>query len=132
MPPYNARSPQNRAKTHRAVLIGVDSYTHEPDLPAVAHSLRLMEEALTAEGTGVLDPGELLILPGPAGVGPGTVDPLEALREIRNAREQVDGLLIVYFAGHGLVRADGTDLHLLFSPSRVIADRHHPFVDALS
>ncbi|MFE7139333.1 substrate-binding domain-containing protein [Streptomyces sp. NPDC057644] len=91
-----------------------------------------MEEALTAEGTGVLDPGELLILPGPTGSGPGTVDPLEALREIRNAREQVDGLLVVYFAGHGLVRADGTDLHLLFSPSRVIADPHHPFVDALS
>ncbi|MFB7401417.1 substrate-binding domain-containing protein [Streptomyces rubiginosohelvolus] len=132
MPPYNARAPQNRAKTHRAVLIGVDSYTHEPDLPAVAHSLRLIEEALTAEGTGVLDPGELFILPGPTGSSPGTVDPLEALREIRNAREQVDGLLVVYFAGHGLVRADGTDLHLLFSPSRVIADPHHPFVDALS
>ncbi|WP_345983412.1 substrate-binding domain-containing protein [Streptomyces sp. DSS69] len=132
MPPYNARSPQNRSKTHRAVLIGVDSYTHEADLPAVARSLRLMAEALTAEGTGVMAPRELVVLPGPNGNGPGTVDSLEVVRALRDAREQVDGLLIVYFAGHGMVRADGTDLHLLFSPSQVIADPHHPFVDALS
>ncbi|MFD3972815.1 substrate-binding domain-containing protein [Streptomyces cyaneofuscatus] len=132
MPPYNARSPQNRSKTHRAVLIGVDSYAYEADLPAVARSLRLMAEALTAEGTGVMAPGELVVLPGPTGSGPGTVDPLEAVRALRDAREQVDGLLVVYFAGHGVVRADGTDLHLLFSPSRVIADPHRPFVDALS
>lgn len=114
------------------MLIGVDSYTHEADLPAVARSLRLMAEALTADGTGVLAPEQLFLLPGPTGSGPGTVDSLEALRKIRDAREQVDGLLVVYFAGHGMVRADGTDLHLLFSPSRVTDDPHHPFVDALS
>ncbi|MCW8220758.1 hypothetical protein H5I60_30160, partial [Streptomyces griseolus] len=50
MPPYDARGEENQGKRHRAVLIGVESYTgSRNDLPAVAANLRLMAEALTAE-----------------------------------------------------------------------------------
>lgn len=134
MPPYNARGEENRAERHRAVLVGVETYTgNRNDLPAVRHSLRLMAEALTAEGTGVLDPADLVIVP-EAGEpdGSGAVHPLQVRAALGAARDEVTGLLIVYFAGHGIVRPDGSDLNLMFTDSRVTRDRHHPFVDTLS
>ncbi|MER5985381.1 substrate-binding domain-containing protein [Streptomyces sp. NPDC001787] len=137
MSPYNTRGAGNRGKRHRAVLIGVDSYDHEIDLPAVTQSLRLMAEALTHVTSGVLDESDLVILPDPAERegSPGAarpVDPFQAHAALRAARDEVDGLLVVYFAGHGIVRSDGSDLHLLFTSSRVTQDPLHPFVDALS
>ncbi|MGW6347004.1 substrate-binding domain-containing protein [Streptomyces sp. NPDC055080] len=139
MPPYNTRSAENRDKQHRAVLIGVDSYEHEIDLPAVAQSLRLMAEALTAPSSGVFDAADVLTFPA-LGEGDGeerpgaarSVDPITVHAALQSARNEVTGLLVVYFAGHGIVRTDGSDLHLLFSPSRITQDRDHPFVDALS
>ncbi|KDQ67492.1 caspase family protein [Streptomyces sp. NTK 937] len=131
MPPYDARGEENQGKRHRAVLIGVESYTgSRNDLPAVAANLRLMTEALTAEGTGVLDPDDLVVVPR-AG-GPAAVDPLVAHAALRAARDEATGLLIVYFAGHAIVRPDGGDLNLMFTASRVTRDRRHPFVDTLS
>lgn len=131
MPPYSARGEEGRGKRHRAVVVGVEPYSGDRnDLPAVRHNLRLVAEALTAEGTGVLDPADVLVIPGE---GDGrAVDPLQVRAALRAARDEVDGLLIVYFAGHGIVRPDGSDLHLLFTASRVTRDRRHPFVDALS
>ncbi|MFJ8867033.1 caspase family protein [Streptomyces sp. NPDC102473] len=132
MPPYDARGEENGAKRHRAVLIGVEHYTgSRNDLPAVATNLRLMREALTAEGTGVIDPEDLVVIPEQGGPAV-TVDPLRVSAELKNARDQVTGLLVVYFAGHGIVRPDGSDLNLMFTDSRVTRDRRHPFVDTLS
>ncbi|MFE4689902.1 substrate-binding domain-containing protein [Streptomyces sp. NPDC056749] len=131
MPPYDARGEANRAKRHRAVLIGVEHYEGaRNDLPAVAANLRLMREALTAERTGMLCPDDLVEVP--ADGGPATVDPLRVRAALTAAREEVTGLLVVYFAGHGIVRPDGSDLNLMFTDSRVTRDRHHPFVDTLS
>ncbi|MCX4676984.1 VWA domain-containing protein [Streptomyces sp. NBC_01433] len=143
MSPYNTRGAENRDKEHRAVLIGVDSYEHEIDLPAVAQSLRLMAEALTDPSSGVFNTADLVTFPA-LGEGEGerdgegrsgaarSVDPLKAHAALRAARKDVTGLLVVYFAGHGIVRTNGSDLHLLFSTSRVTQDLEHPFVDALS
>ncbi|MGW8884358.1 caspase family protein [Streptomyces sp. NPDC055749] len=131
MPPYSARGDEGRGKRHRAVIVGVEPYSGDRnDLPAVRSNLRLMAEALTAEGTGVLDPADVVLVPG--NDGPRAVDPLQVRAALSAARDEVDGLLVVYFAGHGIVRPDGSDLHLLFTPSRVTRDRQHPFVDALS
>ncbi|WP_069172938.1 caspase family protein [Streptomyces griseus] len=142
MPPYSARGEENRAKRHRAVLIGVEHYTgNRNDLPAVAANLRLMRHALTADGTGVLAPEDIVVVAGegnPAGDGtpvagdPGGVNPLRVQAALSAARDEVTGLLVVYFAGHGIVRPDGSDLHLMFTGSRLSGDRHHPFVDMLS
>ncbi|MDQ0796196.1 caspase family protein [Streptomyces sp. B1I3] len=136
MPPYNARGEENRAKRHRAVLVGVERYTgNRNSLPAVAANLRLMREALTAEGTGVLAPDDIVVVAGergPTGDAPGGVDPLRVRAALSAARDEVTGLLVVYFAGHGIVRPDGSDLNLMFTDSRVSRDRHHPFVDTLS
>ncbi|MFE9723763.1 substrate-binding domain-containing protein [Streptomyces sp. NPDC005794] len=132
MPPYDARGEENRAKRHRAVLIGVEHYTGtRNDLPAVATNLRLMREALTAGTTGVLGPEDLVVVPTDGGPTT-TVDPLRVRAVLTAARKEVTGLLVVYFAGHGIVRTDGSDLNLMFTDSRVTRDRRHPFVDTLS
>ncbi|MFC9249174.1 substrate-binding domain-containing protein [Streptomyces sp. NPDC057136] len=131
MPPYSARGEEGRGKRHRALIVGVEPYSGDRnDLPAVRRNLRLVAEALTAEGSGVLDPADLVVIPGKGESG--AVDPLQVRAALRAARDEVDGLLIVYFAGHGIVRPDGSDLHLLFTSSRVTRDRQHPFMDALS
>lgn len=132
MPPYNARGEENGAKRHRAVLIGVEHYKGvRNDLPAVATNLRLMREALTAEHTGILRPEDLVVVPADGGTA-ATVDPLRVRGALADARKEVTGLLVVYFAGHGIVRTDGSDLNLMFTDSRVTRDRRHPFVDTLS
>ncbi|MFJ4837687.1 substrate-binding domain-containing protein [Streptomyces sp. NPDC088746] len=133
MPPYDARGEENGAKRHRAVLIGVEHYRGaRNDLPSVTTNLRLMREALTGERTGVLAPEDLVVVPADGG-GPDTaVDPNAARAALSAARKEVTGLLVVYFAGHGIVRPDGSDLNLMFTDSEVTRDRHHPFVGALS
>ncbi|MFI2783072.1 vWA domain-containing protein [Streptomyces sp. ALB3] len=132
MPPYNARGEENGAKRHRAVLIGVEHYTGtRNDLPAVTTNLRLMREALTAGTTGVMRPEDLVVVPAHGGPAT-TVSPLEVRAALSSARDGVDGLLVVYFAGHGIVRPDGSDLNLMFTGSRVTRDKQNPFVDTLS
>ncbi|MFB4424201.1 substrate-binding domain-containing protein [Streptomyces sp. QL37] len=133
MPPYNARGEENRARSHRAVLIGVEHYRGaRHDLPSVTTNLRLVREALTDERTGVLAPEDLVVVPADGGGPDTTVDPNDARTALAAARREVTGLLVVYFAGHGIVRPDGSDLHLMFTDSEVTRDRHHPFVGALS
>ncbi|MEU1487356.1 substrate-binding domain-containing protein [Streptomyces sp. NPDC005752] len=132
MPPYDARGEGNRAKRHRAVLIGVERYKGaRNDLPAVATNLRLMRDALTARHSGVLGPEDLVVIPADGGSA-AAVDPLRVREALTAARDEVTGLLVVYFAGHGIVRPDGSDLNLMFTDSRVTTDRNHPFVDTLS
>ncbi|MET7310876.1 substrate-binding domain-containing protein [Streptomyces sp. NPDC005571] len=125
MPPYNARSGENRRKAHRALLIGVDRYEHLGRLPGVPRNLELMKEALTAEDTGVFDPDEVMVLLDPRGrhtVG-------EALGK---AAEEAEGLLVVYFVGHGQVDTYGKNFHLMVAGSKVTRDKSHPFSNALA
>ncbi|GGT23359.1 MULTISPECIES: caspase, EACC1-associated type [Streptomyces] len=85
----------------RAYLFGSAAYLHDelPDLPAVAHNLRDLGAVLTAPSGGFaaehctvhLDP-------------PGTVD---VFGELRRCAEEAEDTLLVYFAGHGMVRKAG-------------------------
>lgn len=132
MPLYDARGEENRGRRHRAVLIGVEHYRgSRNDLPAVATNLRLMREALTAEGTGMLRPEDLVVIPAVGGSA-ATVDQIRVREALADARRDVTGLLVVYFAGHGIVRTDGSDLNLMFTEAQVTRDRRHPFADTLS
>ncbi|WP_327269571.1 substrate-binding domain-containing protein [Streptomyces sp. NBC_01218] len=132
MPLYDARGEENRGRRHRAVLIGVEHYQgSRNDLPAVATNLRLMREALTAEGTGMLRPEDLVVIPAVGGSA-ATVDQIRVREALADARRDVTGLLVVYFAGHGIVRTDGSDLNLMFTEAQVTRDRRHPFADTLS
>ncbi|WP_406515763.1 substrate-binding domain-containing protein [Streptomyces sp. NBC_00873] len=125
MPPYNARSGENRRKAHRALLIGVDRYEHLGRLPSVPRNLELMKEALTAEGSGVFDPDEVRVLLDPRGRH--TVD-----AALSKAAEEAEGLLVVYFVGHGQVDTYGRNFHLMVAGSKVTRDKSHPFSNALA
>ncbi len=92
----------------RALLIGASHFTAAgpdlPDIPAVEANLTALRQALTNPDTGVLRPDLCRVLADPGGVDEvGT-----ALSEL--AATATD-LLLVYYAGHGLVDDRGR-LHL--------------------
>lgn len=89
----------------RAVLIGTSRYTDEnlPDLPEVSRTVKDFAAALT--GSGVLRPKHCKVLCNENSV-PRIGDALVA------AGEQAEDLLLVYFAGHGLVAGLRHDLYL--------------------
>ncbi|WP_432840619.1 YqgE/AlgH family protein [Dactylosporangium sp. CA-092794] len=98
--------PDEPADPHgsRAVLIGVSRYEQLPPVPAVAGNLAGLAAALQDPDLWGLPAQRCTVLADPD-------DPREVSRALRQAaREtQPDGLLLVYFAGHGLIDPfDGT------------------------
>ncbi|GAA0440539.1 caspase family protein [Streptomyces olivaceiscleroticus] len=112
MPLYDARGKQNRA-----LLIGVSSYQDPrlPDLDAVFANPDELGRVLCAPATDLFLPQEVTPL------RPKTPEELTAA--LRTAAHEARGLLLVYFSGHGRVRRDGGDLHLLVETSRVAQDK---------
>ncbi|WP_436771181.1 caspase, EACC1-associated type [Yinghuangia sp. YIM S09857] len=90
-----------------AVLIGTHTYDHLPDLPAVAHNLRALRAALIDPLVWGLPDGHCTVVEQPGSAD----DVLEAVAEAASAASD---LLLVYFAGHGLLSPvdDGLDLAL--------------------
>jgi putative AlgH/UPF0301 family transcriptional regulator len=85
-------------QTSRAVVIGTAHYQHLTDLPAVANNVEGLREILTDPDLWGLPTEHCLTL----------VDepmPQTVARAVRLAAGEVgeDGLLLVYFAGHGLI-----------------------------
>ncbi|POX37173.1 hypothetical protein C3486_29800 [Streptomyces sp. Ru73] len=111
MPLYDARGKQNRA-----LLIGVSRYRDPrlPDLDAVFANPDELGRVLCAPATDLFLPREVTPL------RPDT--PEELTTALRTAADEARGLLLVYFSGHGRVRRDGSDLHLLVGSSRVAQD----------
>ncbi|MFC6064481.1 caspase family protein [Streptomyces ochraceiscleroticus] len=111
MPLYDARGKQNRA-----LIIGVSRY-QDPrlhDLDAVFANPDELGRVLCAPATDLFLPQEVTPL------RPDTPEELTAA--LRTAAREARGLLLVYFSGHGRVRRDGSDLHLLVGSSRVAQD----------
>ncbi|MEV0599083.1 caspase family protein [Streptomyces sp. NPDC050315] len=111
MPLYDARGKRNRA-----LIIGVSRY-QDPrlhDLDAVFANPDELGRVLCAPATDLFLPQEVTPL------RPDTPEELTAA--LRTAADEARGLLLVYFSGHGRVRRDGSDLHLLVGSSRVAQD----------
>lgn len=89
------------------MLVGTHAYRHLPDLPAVDRNVRRLAALLADPEVGGLPRGHVTTVVQPESAD----DVLEALSEA--AREASD-LLLVYFAGHGLVSPvdEGLDLAL--------------------
>src|SRR5207247_2553455 len=91
-------------RASQLVLIGTATYTYLDALPAVAANLEAMAETLGRADLWGIPPENrhvLLDVPDPRAVG----------RAVRKAANSVgmDGLLLVYYAGHGLIDPnDGT------------------------
>lgn len=102
-PPFDPRG-----KANQALLVGVYHYDHAPDLPGVRHNLGELFDALLSGGlfgTGEITP-----------VSPARSS--EFLTRLDEAAQKAGGLLLLYFAGHGRLSHDGSELFLTFGTSR--------------
>ncbi|MFF2125449.1 caspase family protein [Streptomyces olivochromogenes] len=108
-----------RGKVNRALLVGVSEYEftrpkHRDgvpgQLPAVAHNLAVLVRAL--ERGGVLRPLEITVARSPR---------LADFRHsLRAAVDSAEGLLLLYFAGHGAVPSAGDELWLQMRDAEVV------------
>jgi len=89
----------------RAVLIGTARYDNMPALPNVANNLEALRGILTAPVLLGLAPEHCTVLLDPA-------EPHQVLRAVRNAAQEAEDTLIVYYAGHGHQTEDDFDLYL--------------------
>ncbi|MGC9665686.1 YqgE/AlgH family protein [Planosporangium sp. 12N6] len=91
----------------RAVLVGAGRYARLQPLPTVANNLSGLGDTLTDERLWGLPAANRLVVTDPA-------TPQEVARALRSAAHAtgVDGLLLVYFAGHGVVDERTGELHL--------------------
>ncbi|MFG2476698.1 caspase family protein [Streptomyces fagopyri] len=108
-----------RGRVNRALLVGVSEYEFtRPEhrhgvpspLPAVAHDLSLLARAL--ERGGVVGPDEITVTHSPV-LG-------EFRKALRTAVDAAEGLLLVYFAGHGAVPSAGDELWLQMRDAEVV------------
>ncbi|MHC3470151.1 substrate-binding domain-containing protein [Streptomyces sp. 7R007] len=107
-----------RGKANRALLVGVSEYDHtEPphgvpgDLPAVKHNLDRLGEVLPRAGVFAAD--EVTVLHSPH-----TKEFEQALHPVI---EEAEGLLLVYFAGHGAIPSAADELFLQLRGAGVYA-----------
>jgi putative AlgH/UPF0301 family transcriptional regulator len=91
----------------QVVLIGVSEYRRLFTLPAARRNVTDLRDLLQHEDLWGVPPGHCHVLLDPE-------SPAEVSRAIRKAASATgsDGLLLVYFAGHGLVDADDDNLIL--------------------
>ncbi|MER5911582.1 caspase family protein [Streptomyces sp. NPDC001982] len=115
-----------RGKTNRALLVGVSEYDYVTaetsdgvpgQLPAVHHNRNRLKNAL--HHTGVFGQGEIVVCPSPYH------DVFD--EALHHAAQETDGLLLFYFAGHGIVSNSGAELFLQMRNARVSAGLHDVF-----
>lgn len=111
-----------RGRANRALLAGVYRYEHAENLPGVRHNLGEMFDALISGG--LFGTSEIR-----------TVSP-EYGSEFRTALDraaaEARGLLLVYFAGHGRLSHDGSELFLAFGRSRRLPGDEPHYSEAVS
>ncbi|MGI5243456.1 YqgE/AlgH family protein [Dactylosporangium sp. CA-139066] len=85
-------------RASRAVLVGGARYASLPEVPAVIRNLNGLAGALQDPDLWGLAPEHCTVLPDPD-------DARDVSRELRRAADETapEGLLVVYYAGHGLV-----------------------------
>lgn len=116
-----------RGPANRALLVGVSEYdlTKPPhgvpgDLPAVKHNLNLLSEALRRGR--VFGEREIMVRRSP--------DQVDFGRALRTAADEAEGVLLLYFAGHGAIPSAGDELFLQMRNASVVAGGHAVFPGA--
>ncbi|MFJ9904491.1 substrate-binding domain-containing protein [Streptomyces sp. NPDC101152] len=110
-----------RGTANRALLVGVSEYdVTKPaphgvpgDLPAVRHNLDRLAEAL--QGGGVFGADEVTVLRSPY--------PHDFLQALGAAAAEAEGVLLLYFAGHGAVPSAANELFLQMRGAQVYRGR---------
>ncbi|MFF9089884.1 substrate-binding domain-containing protein [Streptomyces sp. NPDC014991] len=116
-----------RGKVNRALLVGVSEYdlTVPPhgvpgDLPAVKHNLNRLRDVLPRGR--IFGEDEIRVLRSPS------LDRFN--RVLRTTADEADGLLLVYFAGHGAIPSAGDELFLQMRNASVVAGGQAVFAGA--
>ncbi|MFI8307602.1 caspase family protein [Streptomyces sp. NPDC085927] len=116
-----------RGKPNRALLVGVSEYdlTEPPhgvpgDLPAVKHNVNRLREVL-ARGR-VFGEHEIMVARSPS------LEHFE--RALLSAAAEAEGVLLLYFAGHGAIPSAGDELFLQMRNASVVAGGHAVFPGA--
>ncbi|SDT80952.1 Molecular chaperone DnaK (HSP70) [Streptomyces sp. TLI_053] len=104
----------------RIVLIGSAAYRHDdlPPLPAVRNNLTDLAAALTDPQQGWLDEAQCTLVPDPRTAA-------DVVRALRPSVLEAEDLLLVYYAGHGIV--EDTDYYLAVTET----DPEEPSISAL-
>jgi uncharacterized protein YjbI with pentapeptide repeats len=102
----------------RAILIGTGTYQdeHLPDLPSVTNNLTDLKAVLTDPHTGAFGARHCTIIENP-------VDPRTAATSLADIAASADDVLLIYYAGHGIVGARRHELYLGTTTSEL--DRPH-------
>ncbi|GIJ47503.1 hypothetical protein Val02_43890 [Virgisporangium aliadipatigenens] len=95
-------------RSSRVVLVGVGRYRSLPQLPTAVANLDALRDVFTDPALWGLPPENCVVLADPS--APSMVD--AALRGPGPATVRPDGLLLFYFAGHGLIDPRTGSLHL--------------------
>ncbi|PPJ36357.1 hypothetical protein C5E45_20095 [Nocardia nova] len=101
------------ADLSRALLLGASKFSDAelPDLPAVRNNLTALAEILTSSWATALAPQHCVALP--------DEDDRSVIGDrLTSAAEQAEDMLLVYYAGHGLIGPDG-DLYLSMPATRI-------------
>ncbi|MFD8699960.1 caspase family protein [Kitasatospora purpeofusca] len=90
----------------RIVIIGTPSYVTEelPDIPQIAANVADLTTLLTTPELGGFNPADCRVVPATAQVA-------EVGRALLHAAQEADDLLLIYYAGHGMLGSAG-DLYL--------------------
>jgi hypothetical protein len=112
----------DRARS-RAILIGTSTYQDQrlPDLPSVANNLADLQATLTAPRTGAFAPEHCTLIENPT-------DDRQVLRGLADIASAADDVLLVYYAGHGVLGARQHELYFGLSTT----DLDRPQYSALS
>ncbi|MFI8856556.1 substrate-binding domain-containing protein [Streptomyces prasinus] len=107
-----------RGKPNRALLVGVSEYAHTRPphgvpggLPAVEHNVDRLREALVRGR--VFGEQEITVARSPS------LEHFE--RSLLSAAAKAEGVLLLYFAGHGAIPSAGDELFLQMRNARVVA-----------
>ncbi|GCB52861.1 caspase family protein [Streptomyces sp. NL15-2K] len=116
-----------RGLVNRALLVGVSEYdlTEPPhgvpgDLPAVKHNVNRLRDVL--QRGRVFGEHEITVSRSPS------LDDFS--RALRTAAGEAEGLLLLYFAGHGAIPSAGDELFLQMRNASVVAGGHAVFPGA--
>ncbi|MFE9440452.1 substrate-binding domain-containing protein [Streptomyces sp. NPDC006602] len=116
-----------RGRVNRALLVGVSEYdlTEPPhgvpgDLPAVKHNLNRLRDALLRGR--VFGEHEITVARSPS------LDDFD--HALRRTAGEVEGLLLLYFTGHGAIPSAGDELFLQMRNASVVAGGHAVFPGA--
>lgn len=116
-----------RGKANRALIVGVSEYDHTKPSDGVPGNLSTVHDNRTGlngalHRGAVFGEGQITVCPSPAHDG--------FWEALHRAAQEAKGLLLFYFAGHGILPVEGNELYLQMRNARVVPGGRNAFPGA--